>query len=194
MIGPPLFCIFSEILSRLGRFDPSFAMQLVTEYREQYALEAAHLTSVVPGVPRMLEAVSERGATLFVCTSKPQEPAADLLQCLRLSRWFFAIIGPQLSAPSEPKVDTLRRALRTADTITSHARAPELRIMIGDRHHDITAGRANGVPTIGVTWGSGSRNELLLADCDAIVNAPDEVPDAVARISNLAAEKTTREK
>ena len=48
--------------------------------------------------------------------------------------------------------------------------------MIGDRHHDIRAARANGVHAVGVLWGYGSREEL--ADADALVAEPTELDDA----------------
>jgi len=46
-------------------------------------------------------------------------------------------------------------------------------VMIGDRHHDIRAARANGAQAIGVLWGYGSREEL--ADADRLMAAPREL-------------------
>ena len=40
-------------------------------------------------------------------------------------------------------------------------------VMVGDTKGDVDAGRANGLRTVGVTWGYGSREEL--ADADEIV-------------------------
>ena len=41
---------------------------------------------------------------------------------------------------------------------------PEDAVMVGDTKGDIDAGKANGVRTIGVTWGYGTREELMEAD------------------------------
>ena len=36
--------------------------------------------------------------------------------------------------------------------------------MVGDTKGDVDAGRANGLYTVGVTWGYGSREELVNAN------------------------------
>jgi phosphoglycolate phosphatase len=50
--------------------------------------------------------------------------------------------------------------------------------MIGDRRFDVLGGRANGMRTIGVTWGFGSRQELEAAGADWIVDVPSELRGA----------------
>ena len=47
--------------------------------------------------------------------------------------------------------------------------------MVGDRRFDIEAGQSRGVETIGVTWGFGTRRELLDAGADHIVDNPDQI-------------------
>ena len=47
--------------------------------------------------------------------------------------------------------------------------------IVGDRHHDVEAGRANGLVTIGVTWGIGDRTELNEAGADFLVDTPAEL-------------------
>jgi phosphoglycolate phosphatase len=47
--------------------------------------------------------------------------------------------------------------------------------MIGDREHDVIAGKECGTGTIGVTWGIGNRTELAGAGADALVDHPHEL-------------------
>ena len=54
-----------------------------------------------------------------------------------------------------------------APTTPSSGRA----CMIGDRAVDITAGRANGTGTAGVSWGFGSEDELRQAGPDVLVGS-----------------------
>jgi phosphoglycolate phosphatase len=42
-------------------------------------------------------------------------------------------------------------------------------MMIGDRSHDVLAASAVGASSIGVLWGYGSRDELLRAGADHLV-------------------------
>ena len=47
--------------------------------------------------------------------------------------------------------------------------------MVGDREHDIIGGRENGLPGIGVTFGYGSREELLQSGAVAVADRPYEL-------------------
>jgi len=51
--------------------------------------------------------------------------------------------------------------------------------MVGDRSFDMIAARAHGLRAVGVAWGIGSREELLDAGADVIVETPAEIADAV---------------
>ena len=48
-------------------------------------------------------------------------------------------------------------------------------IMIGDRLHDIIGAKKNGLPSVGVLWGYGSREELEEAGADYIVRSIPEM-------------------
>ena len=52
-------------------------------------------------------------------------------------------------------------------------------VMVGDRRADIDAGRANGLRTVGCTYGFGTREEL--ADADFLIAAPRELPAVLER-------------
>jgi phosphoglycolate phosphatase len=47
--------------------------------------------------------------------------------------------------------------------------------MVGDRHHDVDAGKAHGLRTIGVLWGIGDVDELRGAGADDLVATPAEL-------------------
>lgn len=51
--------------------------------------------------------------------------------------------------------------------------------MVGDRSYDIEAGRTLGTRTSGVIWGFGSKEELVAAGADFIVDKPGELVEAL---------------
>ena len=55
-------------------------------------------------------------------------------------------------------------------------------VIVGDRLHDVAGAHAHDLPAIGVTWGIGSRAELVEAGADAIVDAPAELPRVCGRL------------
>ena len=170
-IGPPLLHAFSELLARLAA-DTSLAEACVAAYRERYETACLVETLPYPGMDRVVERLAAR-LPLAVATSKPTHFAEPILVELGLRESFRAVVGPSLDVRSEPKSDTVARALEALGSPGSAA-------IVGNRHHDVSAGRANGIGTIGVTWGFGSRSELEEAGADFLVATPEELFDRVA--------------
>ncbi len=54
-------------------------------------------------------------------------------------------------------------------------------VMIGDRRHDIIGGKKNGMRTIGVLYGYGSREELKEAGADCIVEDVQSLLDVLKK-------------
>jgi phosphoglycolate phosphatase len=165
LIGPPLHAAFEELLAARGA-DVSLADACVAHYRERYATACVQETLPMAGVPEAVAALMPR-VPLAVVTSKPVEFARPILATLGLAESFRAVIGPTLSARSEPKEVTLGRALAVFEERPA--------AIVGDRHHDVEAGRAHGLYTVGVTWGIGSEAELRAAGASHIVHRPDEL-------------------
>jgi phosphoglycolate phosphatase len=168
LIGPPLDVGFAELLRRMDR-DVDDAPELLRRYRADYADTMVERTTVMPGMDDAVRKVAESRAVAVV-TSKPREFAVQLLEHVGLLDVLAVVEGPPLRASNEPKADTLARALTTVALDT----------MVGDRHHDIDAGKTHGLRTIGVTWGIGDAAELGEAGADVIVDTPDELVDVLS--------------
>lgn len=48
-------------------------------------------------------------------------------------------------------------------------------VMVGDREHDIIGAKINGLSSIGVLYGYGSKEELLEAGANYIANSPADI-------------------
>ncbi len=172
-IGPPLLLTFEGLLAEAGR-PREFAQAAVSAYRDVYAGLAATHTTVVPGVSGALTTLSESGRPLVIVTSKPAPFARPILDAVGLAPFFEDVFAPELSAPDEHKPETLARAL------TTRRADPAAAVMVGDRRHDVEAGRACGTRTVGVTWGIGTREELLRAGVDVVVDDPVDLVGSLA--------------
>jgi len=162
LIGPPLELGFADLLRGRGA-DPSMAPSLVEAYRADYRQHMLDRTTLVPGIDVAVRKVAaSRGAC--VVTSKPAPFSIRILEHLGLLDAFAFVEGPSFETGGvESKVETLGRARARVD----------VDVMVGDRHHDIDAGRAHGLTTVGVLWGMGDRMEL--ADADHLVSTTDEL-------------------
>lgn len=162
LIGPPLETGFTELLMRLDA-DVALAGALVLAYRADYREHMLDRTTVMPGLDALVRTVADaRGAC--VVTSKPAGFATTILEHLGLFDVLAFVEGPSFDvAGHETKTVTLARARDRT----------KIGVMVGDRHHDVDAGRAHGLTTIGVLWGMGDAAEL--AEADHVVETPDEL-------------------
>lgn len=172
-IGPPLLASFTEILTELDA-DPGLAESAIAAYRRVYPELSLSQTQLVPGIVEVLDAL-HGDVTLMVVTSKPREYAEPIVDALGLGGHVEAVFGPALDALTEPKATQLERAIRLAEVPDGDRRTAAT--MIGDREHDVIAGVACGVRTVGVTWGIGDAAELWAAGADVVVDRPAELLD-----------------
>ncbi len=170
VIGPPMI---ESLRTLVG---PARAEDALRLYRARYGETGLFENEVYPGVVDMLAEVAASGARMFVATSKAEPYAQRIVAHFGLSRYFERVYGSGLDGSLLHKDALLAFAL--ADAAIDAARA----IMIGDRNFDVNGARANGVDTIGVGWGYGSRDELLQAGAITLVDSPRDLPLALARL------------
>ena len=84
--------------------------------------------------------------------------------------------GPDEDGVLHDKADLIARVL-SAESI-----APKTATMVGDRSHDMLGARKNGVASLGVLWGYGSREELESAGATVICATPATLYPVLASI------------
>jgi phosphoglycolate phosphatase len=171
IIGPPL----QESFARLAGAERAPAM--LAFYRERYATIGMFENSLYPGVVEALVRLKAEGFRLFVATSKLEIYARPILAHFALTGYFDEIYGAQTDGVRAGKSELLaylleRERLSGADRIA----------MIGDRRHDALGALAVGISAIGVLWGYGDAAELAQAGADPIIDAPEQIPGAVADV------------
>ena len=103
----------------------------------------------------MLKKLHESPCKVILATSKPEPMAIRVLEHFGLDKYFDHICGASLDESRTKKELVVAYALESAG-VTDKSRA----IMIGDRKFDVEGASANGISTIGVTYGHGGRKEL----------------------------------
>ncbi len=167
-IGPPLE---HSLRDRYG-LPPAQVALVVDAYREHYVAQGIAKYRAYPGIPELLSRLAARGIRLGVVTAKAQAIAEQALRETGLIEWFEHVAGRDPDVVVEKTV-TLRDALATL------ACPPSQVVMIGDREHDVLAARANGVDSVGVLYGYGSRDELVRAGATHLAETPASVEPLV---------------
>ena len=162
-IGPPLLDSFRALGLENER-----ASQALDLYRERFVDLGWRENVSYPGVPEALATLTDAGFRLFLATSKPRVFAVKIVEHFDLHGFFNDIYGAELDGTRSDKIALLDYA--AADSkLTSSA------TMVGDREHDVTGALNNRMEIIGVTYGYGSREELLHAGAVRLADTPAEV-------------------
>jgi phosphoglycolate phosphatase len=172
MIGPPIFAGFTELLG-----GPEQVQEGVRLYRERYSDVGLYENEVYAGIPALLQELREKDVRLYLATSKLQVFARRILDHFDLSRFFDGIYGSDLDNRNADKRDLIRHIL------DQERFDPARAVMIGDREHDAIGARANGIASIGVTWGYGSQTELLEAGAACLVDEPRGLPEPIVTLT-----------
>ena len=121
------------------------------------------------GIPALLGTLQERGLQILLATSKPEEFAKRILDRFALAPYFTAVYGATMDGSRVEKEDVIRYALE------SSALSPEECLMVGDRRFDVEGAACAGVSAIAVTWGYGSREELIEARPLSLAEHPEDL-------------------
>lgn len=172
-IGPPLREVFISICNSE---DECLIEHAVAIFRERFSTVGLFENTPYTDVSRMLMELNSQSFQLFVATSKPQVYAEKILNHFSLAEHFIEIHGNDLEGRLDDKAELVRELLERRGL------QAEETIMVGDRKHDVIAARKNGVSSLGVSYGYGTREELEAAGVDYICSTPLEV---VAHIKQL---------
>jgi phosphoglycolate phosphatase len=142
-IGPPLQESFAVLLHST---DPKQINAAVELYRQRFCSKGMLENSVYPGIHSALTTLRERGALLFVATSKPRVFAEQIVKYFRLQKYFCAVYGSELDGARSNKADLIAHVLEDASL------SPHSTVMVGDRAHDILGAKAQRVFPVGVLW------------------------------------------
>ena len=158
-IGPPLTDSFIRCHG-LTRVQAEEALRL---YREYFSIKGMFENVPYDGISALLNKLKERGYTLLIATSKPEEFTEQILQHFSLDKYFDFVAGNTLDESRPTKASVLAYLRERYPAISA-----DNAVMIGDRKYDVEGAEQNGLPSIGVLYGYGSSEELEEAGATAI--------------------------
>jgi phosphoglycolate phosphatase len=151
-------------------FDLPTARQAVEYYREYFGEQGIYQNRMFDGIPELLQGLRRSGCVLCVVTSKPSVYAKQIVSHFRLDSCFDAVVGSELDLSNAEKSVLVRLAMSRFEDHN-----PGQFVMVGDREHDVIGANTNGIASIGVTYGAGSREELTAANATHIVDTLGEL-------------------
>jgi phosphoglycolate phosphatase len=153
-IGPPLIESFREFYG----MDEAEARRAVGFYREYFSQTGIFENVVYPGISDLLQSLRQAGKTLAVATSKPTVFSKKILDYFSLAQYFDLVVGSNLDGTMVEKADVVANVLAKLPKALKNST-----VMIGDRKHDVIGAQRNGIASIAVGYGYGTRAELEAA-------------------------------
>lgn len=173
-IGPPLDGAFREILHLDQDQDVSI---FVSKYRERYSEVGFSENIMYDGIPDVLVTLRGLGFKLGVCTSKRVDFAERILALFDIRDHFDFVNGAEVGIKKSSQL----KKLTNQNFVNSRS------IMIGDRHVDIEAAKANSMRSVGVLYGYGSKQEIEDAHPEWIALEPKALLNIFSDLSVMDA-------
>ncbi|WP_072312762.1 HAD hydrolase-like protein [Agrococcus sp. Marseille-P2731] len=168
-LGPPLVTVLAEE----GRTPDEIDTALLA-FRRRMADGGLVDSTLYPGIAQLIAELDERGTPLAVATHKIQRDAEAVVEHYALRPRFRGVHGRLDGEAGHSKAEVIARAAASIDL--PHAQL----VMVGDRVNDIASAHELGMPSIGVAYGYGGRDELEAAGATRVVDSVDELAALLA--------------
>ena len=162
-VCPPL----SDTFMRFG-VPESNVQEAIEVYRSRYIPVGKYENALYPGIYQVLEALHRDGFKLYVATSKPEAMSIEILEHFEIAKFFDRICGASLDSSRSTKDEVIAYLLE-------EVRPDGNLIMVGDTKYDVLGAAVHKLPTIGVSWGYGTVEDLIEAGAVSIAHSPVEL-------------------
>ncbi len=154
-IGPTLEKMIYEMYDDAT---PQLVEDLLERFKPLYDASGFPNTVPYPGVPELLSALKNAGAKIYIATNKRSVPTQKIAALFGWDKLMDGVLSYDSFGTKLKKSELLAKVLSDGKI------DPKTAVMVGDTKGDIEAGKANGMATIGVTYGYGTKDELAAAD------------------------------
>lgn len=137
--------------------------EVLASFRAFYKDHLLVNTGVYPGTVELVRELRRNGVKLAVASNKFQAGTQAICEAL-YPDLIDTIFGESPDRPRKPDPAIVREILRSLDT------APSRAVLVGDSDVDVKTARNAGIDVVAVTWGFRSREQLVAAGADRIVD------------------------
>ncbi|WFE73555.1 HAD family hydrolase [Roseinatronobacter sp. S2] len=169
--SPVIAGTIDDAAELLGVHLPQMSHKALVTYLAETSADAP-MVPPVPLVP-LLSGFQKRGVLMGVATNDGEMPARAHLTRAGILHLFSHILGYDSGFTPKPDPAMLLAYAQLAGV------APQAVVMVGDSTHDLVAGQAAGMRTIGVLTGMASKDDLA-PFADIVLPDIGHLPDIIA--------------
>ncbi len=149
--------------------------EVLAQYRGFYSENWKNTTVPYPGIPDLLDGLTDRGVPIGVLSNKAHDFTVKCVEEF-LSDWNWdMVLGQREGGVRKPDP---AGGLEIAEAVGV---APENCYFIGDSDVDMFTAINAGMHAIGVSWGFRGRDELLSAGAETVLNQPSDLMESLTK-------------
>lgn len=177
-IGPPLEPSFCEHYG----MSHEEAWESVVKYRERFDATGIFECCLYDGVKETIIELKNKGYILALASSKPEMACKRIIEHFGLTPYFDEIVGATLDGSIGTKEEVLEELGRRM----AHMQiTKEEMCLIGDTKFDAAGAKAYGIRCIGVSYGFGTREDMLAAGAEVVFDHIEEVERYIEELRSL---------
>lgn len=158
-----------------GRRDDATVKHVLELFREEYSVRWSRTTAPYPGIPEMLDTISECGIRKCILSNKEQRFTELTVERL-LPRWRFdAVVGARPDVPTKPDPTAAISIARELQI------SPTDFLYLGDSGIDMKTAVASAMYPVGALWGFRTADELTSAGAKELIDRPARLPGVICR-------------
>lgn len=162
-IGPPLLNTFQKLCG----LSAQEAQQAVEIYVKLYDVDGLRMNALFEGIEETLDECKKNGIRLAVCSSKHEAIATQVVELLKVDKYFDKICGSTIDGSRKEKEELIPYALSKLNASES-----DRVVMIGDTKFDAIGAKKCNVDFIGVTYGYGTHEDMVNAGAEVFAETP----------------------
>jgi len=173
MVGQGVKALLRKGFAATGESSEALVEDASPLFFEHYSEHICEGTRPFDGVNEALHALGAKGASLAICTNKPDALTNQLVEALGWNGLFSAVVGPDTLGIRKPDPAPLHEAVRIAGGGSA--------VFVGDSITDADTAKAAGLPLVVVSFGfSDCPAEELGAE--AVIDHYRELIPALSRL------------
>lgn len=151
--------------------------ETVLSMADQYELQAAYKTNLVPGVLGALRTLRDMKLKIALFTIDGEKATRYMLRRFRIRRFFDAIITRDAVSAVKPDPAHLKTTLKVLNVKPNEA------IVVGDSTLDMRSASRLGVLAVGVITGISTSEKLIDTGADYLVSSSAEIPALIKQLN-----------
>lgn len=149
--------------------ESTFIEEVQQEFMKHYEIHKHDKTAPYPGIIELLKTVKNRNIKIAIASNKTHEVIEKMMDFYFRGIQFDAVFGQRKQVPPKPNPRIV------IDILHKTGIPKEKTLYVGDTSVDMLTAHNAGLKSIGVLWGFRSKEELLKAGADCIIEKPEEL-------------------